>query len=257
MKIIVPKLVRKFIKRLKLQWKVIIEPKEGDTLLITSEFTDVAKKIGQHHIFAPPNYLAKPEYFRVDWAHELCHAVLAERIDLIFGGSPVVGEIVSEERERRAGILYFARIHEDLFVNDARDELLGHWLTLEDVRLVHQHFLELTEMAKVGYPQALQFLQDFKLPWILALNIAEDERHNCGVGAAEILDLYESNSRQKIEAIYSIYRDLPRLSWRTEVDLQALEESVQQVVSEIFKEQWKPLMVDYSEFPSRKVWCVT
>ncbi|MEW6408185.1 MAG: hypothetical protein AB1465_05870 [Patescibacteria group bacterium] len=244
------------MKRLKIRWRVIIEPGQGDTLLIMSEFTNVARKIGEHRISAPQQYLANPEYFRLDWAHELCHAVLAERIDLIFGGSAVVGEIDSKERERRAKTLYYARIHEDLLVNDARDELLGRDLTVKDVYSTHQHFLELTKMAKTGHPKAIQFFQEPRLPWILALNIAEDERHNCGVGAIEVLDLYESNSRQKIKAICSIYQDLPRLSWKREKDLPALERSIQKIVAEIFRENWKPKMVNHPKFPLRKVWSV-
>lgn len=48
-----PRLVRKFLQQLPIQWKVIIEPGRGDILTIESEFIDLRKKRGQHKIFAP------------------------------------------------------------------------------------------------------------------------------------------------------------------------------------------------------------
>jgi hypothetical protein len=254
----IPKVVRKFIKQLKLQWRVIVEPGKGDMLSMMSEFIDVDRKIGQHHIYTPPNYLAKPEYFRAAWAHELCHAFLGERLDLIFAGSPVIGEIDPKEYDRRVKILYLAGAHEDLFANDVRHSLLDCELAVEDVYSTHEHFLEIVKMAKAGHPQALRFLQDRRLPWILALNIAKDKRYNCEVGAEEVLELYELklSFRQKIEAIYFIYRDLPQLSWQRQRDLRAFEESVQRVVTELFRETWKPRMINDRQFPARKVWSI-
>lgn len=110
-------------------------------------------------------------------------------------------------------------MHDDLFVNDARDELLGCSLTVEDVRSTHQSFLELVRFGQIP--------QDPRIPWMLALNIAEDERHNYRVGAIKVLDLFEPVSRQKIERILAVYRSLPRLSWNPVIDLQALELSTQ------------------------------
>lgn len=250
-----PKLTQKFLDKLQLNWSVIIERGKGDMLLIQSEVTDVQEWKGCHIISAPVDYLKNPNYYRVDWAHELCHALLAERIDPIFGGSAVVGEIDPKERQRRAQVLFFARVHDDLLVNDVRDKVLGRDLTIEDCQSFQQALIFLVKQAEEN-SQAKKCLVDPTFPWQIALNIAEDERHHLGLGMEKVLELFDNNSQRYIKKIVGIYRQLPLFSWNKEKILAEFERSVQGIAQEVLEANFFPKMINLPSFPGRKVWSV-
>lgn len=156
-----------------MQWPIEYKVKQDEaTCRITS---DSKKQI--HEVWVHPDVLRKPEFYKVDTVHELCHAKLSEEIDPTFSTiyftkkSWQPTNIDRKLFDQKAQMLYLAWSHVDIWVND----------------LLHQYFPDLTKadvesfsksvfgLAQTGHWELLQTPENILA---IATTITEIKRYN-------------------------------------------------------------------------------
>lgn len=216
----------KYERKLRLNWPVeyLVAP-EQRTCRIAS---DPAAKT--HEVFAPSLESVKPgDVHFVDAVHELCHAALAERVDVSFATlyfskkySVLTGE-AQEEFCAKARMLYWAWAHVDIWVDDLMTR------ELPDVaRAERESFAVSVLTIAQSNPRALGTLEGIVA---LAISMAGDRRRGRQSSVPPVVKVaLDSPATELLGLLGGMYADLPRLKFSRDEDLAILEQSVQQMI---------------------------
>jgi hypothetical protein len=204
----------------------------------------------RHEVWLSASAVQNPDLFLPDIVHELCHAKLAETVDVAFSTlffRKRYGRLQGQAQlqfARKAQYLYWAWAQVDIWVNDLRH---SHWSELSHVD--QESFIgSLAQLIREGQAQ---YLNTNKAVFGLALQVAEAERHHLAVfDPAAIVDHMNQESRKTYAKLVSFYRSLPPLSFDRTHDLATLEHSVQKVAKHL-RFPVSPKLVDEE---GRKVW---
>jgi hypothetical protein len=187
----------------------------------------------RHEVWLSPSAAGNPRLFLSDIVHELCHAKLAELIEVAFStlffrrryGS-LKGQ-AEQQFQRKSQYLYWSWAQVDICVNDLR---YSRWpeLAFEDRGTFLASLMELAERGQADY------LSSNEAVFGLALQTAETERHAMPeVDLSGILEVMTRDARQTYQKLLAIYRALPQLSLDPRTDLLLLEGSVQRVAKKL------------------------
>jgi len=263
-----PLQIQKWVSLLGLKWPLLVEKSrekgglpQFKPLLSLKRNKCLREKV--HYLQVPPAFLDRPEDFLSEWGHELCHCVLAERVDPLFETCPIQPRDDLSEREQmiRAALFDFARSHEDLWVNDLRHEILGRELTIRDLNEGFEAISALfSRFEKIFgflfFPIIVEsmFRNDYLFLTAFCLYVVSEERYNAEELKFDslrknIFSIISQETATRADALIDAYSRLPYFSLLereavVEEILEIWQESVREVIKILFPHiEWEPTLI--------------
>ncbi len=208
----------------------------------------------RHEVSVHSGVIKNPEAYLCDLVHELCHASLAERIDLAFATIYFSrryarqSEKAEKEFAKKYQMLYLAWSHVDIWVDELRHSLFPE-LTLAD----HDSFFQSVSGIASLDKKTLAGLEAPQHLLALAVHLAETKRFGLvKQDFSKILGCLSRDGQKTVSRMRQFYEVLPRLTFQKELDVVALLDSVQKAANKL----GLPIAPQIIEEESRRVWLV-
>lgn len=212
--------LKPYIEKLGLKWKIkYIEGEKDGWMQIGSD-----PKSRTHFVSVP-----KGNFYLPDGAHELCHASLAERIDIQFAAvflSPKYAQLRNEPqrhfKEMRKWFYLCWNMVADLWADD-----LCHQLWPELIVQAINDFNEKCIMVEEAGQQKI--FSSWEMAIGIVLHMGEIRRFNLFLNRNRIFELltqFDAESQNILTRLSRLCAQLPALKYEQETDLKSLEEAV-------------------------------
>ncbi|MBU1119183.1 hypothetical protein KKH43_04855 [Patescibacteria group bacterium] len=222
------KIVEEFIKTFGIKWDVTVKVHPG---IRGCQIVSFAGRSPLHEILINTRPMLGQNLF--DVAHEIVHALFAERIDPLFSGVMFNPAHESQvDHSMRFKEVEIAQAGIDIWINRLREE---HYpgMMLEDV----------DAFAKAVFPRIMQGIP-FEQTGIVALAVFIAESHGIGYGCSAIESRLEGKPGKKVRALANLFESLPNLEFIRDKDLQKLQRLVQKV-AQILEFAIRPRIVEH------------
>ncbi len=242
--------LKPFVQALGLVWPVeyFFVPTEN-TCRVTSD-----PSACRHEVWVHPGVIQNPETYLCDLVHELCHASLAERVDVAFSTIYFsrhyahLSSKAEKEFAKKYWLLYLAWAHVDVWVDELRHSLFPD-LTFAD----HDSFFKSISVIASLDKNELVGLEQPQHLLALAVHLAETKRFGLAKqDFSQILNCLSREGQKTVSRMHQYYAILPRLTFQPEKDLAILLDSVQKAA----KKLGLPIAPRILEEEGRQVWLV-